>query len=98
MKGKAVDLMSTPWVEARVAWTHGSDYAQTHAVAEAAKDAGVQWICYESVRAPGNCCAAVLDVEALEMRQDTPQQTWHCKATREAVTMVHQGDRYDWTF
>jgi hypothetical protein len=98
VKGKAVDLMSPPWVQARAAWTHGSDYAQTHAVAEAAKDAGVQWICYESVRAPGKRCAAVLDVEALEMLEGTAQQTWHCKATREAVTMVHQGERHDWKF
>ena len=98
VKGKAVDLMSPPWVDARPAWIHGSDYAQTHAVGEAAKDAGIQWICYESVRAPGKRCAAVLYVEALEMLEGTSQQTWHCKATREAVTMVHKGDRYDWTF
>jgi len=98
VKGKAIDLMSPPWVEARDAWTHGSDYAQTHAVAEAAKDTDVQWICYESVRAPGKRCAAVLDVEALEMLPDPAQQTWHCKATREAVTMVHQAERHDWAF
>lgn len=98
VKGKGVDLMSLPWVEARAAWTHGSDYAQTHAVADAAKDAGVQWICYESVRAPSERCAAVLDVEALEMLQATPLQTWHCKAAREAVSMMHQNNRYDWTF
>ena len=98
VKGKAVDLMSPPWVESRVAWTHGSDYAQTHAVAEAAKDVGVQWICYESVRAPGNLCAAVLDVEALEMLPRVAQQTWHCKATRQTVTMVHRTERHDWAF
>ncbi len=98
VKGTAVDLMSLPWVEARGAWTHGSDYVQTHAMAETAKDAGVQWICYESVRAPGKRCAAVLDVEALDMLHETSQQTWHCKATREAVTMVHQGERHDWKF
>lgn len=98
VKGKVVDLMSPPWVTARAAWIHGSDYAGTHAVADAGKDVGVQWICYESVRAPDHRCAAVLDVEALKMLQGTAQQTWHCKATREAVTMVHQTERYDWTF
>lgn len=98
VKGKAVDLMSPPWVESRAAWTHGSDYAQTQAVADAAKDVGVQWICYESVRAPGNLCAAVLDVEALEMLPRVAQQTWHCKATRQTVTMVHQTERHDWAF
>lgn len=98
VKGKVVDLMSPPWVKGRAAWTHGSDYAETHAVADAAKDVGVQWICYESVRAPGKRCAAVLDVEALEMLQGVAQQTWHCKAKRETVTMVHQTERHDWTF
>ena len=99
VKGKVVDLMSPPWVKARAAWTHGSDYAETHAVADAAKDIGVQWICYESVRAPGKRCAAVLDIDALEMvTQGVTQQTWHCKATRETVTMVHQTQRYDWAF
>jgi hypothetical protein len=97
--GRVVDLMSPPWDKARATWTHGSDYAETQSVASAAKDMGVQWICYESVRASGNRCAAVLDVDALEMvAQGTTQQTWHCKATRESVTMVHQAERYDWTF
>lgn len=99
INGTVVDLMSPPWVKARAAWTHVSDYAETHSLANAAKDKGVQWICYESVRASGNRCAAVLDVEALEMVSQSPaQQTWHCKATRERVTMVHQNERYDWDF
>ena len=99
VKGIAFDLMSPPWHKARAIWTHGSDYAQTQEVANAAKDMGVQWICYESVRACGNRCAAVLDVDALDMvANGTTQQTWHCKATRESVTMVHQTQRYDWAF
>lgn len=97
--GTAIDLMNPPWDAARAAWTHGSDYSATQALAEAARDRGIQWICYESVRAPGHRCAAVLDVEALEMvAQGTTQQTWHCKATRESVMMVHESDRYVWTF
>lgn len=97
--GAAIDLTNPPWDAAKPAWTHGSDYTQTHAIADAARDRAVQWICYESVRAPGHRCAAVLDVEALEMvNNGTTQQTWHCKATREAVMMVHQSDKYLWTF
>ncbi len=98
VKGKVIDLTSPPWVKARAVWTHGSEYAETQAVADAAKEVGVQWLCYESVRAPGKRCAAVLDVEALEMLLDTPQQTWHCKATRVTVSLVHQTARYDWFF
>lgn len=99
VKGSAVDLMSPPWVKARAAWTHGGNYDETQALADAVKEQGIQWICYESVRATGNRCAAVLDVEALEMvSKSAPQQTWHCKATRERVTMIHENERYDWAF
>jgi len=99
VEGTAIDLTSPPWNAAKPAWTHGSDYSATHAVAEAARDRGVQWICYESVRAPGHRCAAVLDVESLEMvANGTTQQTWHCKATRESVMMVHETDRHVWAF
>ncbi len=97
--GSAIDLMNAPWEAASAVWTHGSDYTETQAVAEAARDKGVQWICYESVRAPGKRCAAVLDVEALEMvAQDTAKQTWHCKASRESVMLVNGQERYVWNF
>lgn len=104
--GTAIDLMNEPWVRAREAWTHSNDYSATQAVADAARDKGVQWICYESVRAPGQRCAAVLDVEALDVVEGmaaqgtpgTPQQTWHCKATRQSVMMVHGDQRHIWAF
>jgi len=97
--GVAIDLMRPPWHAAKPDWNHGSDYRATHALAEAARDRGVQWICYESVRAPGHRCAAVLDVESLEMvANGTTQQTWHCKTTRESVMMVHKTDRHVWAF
>jgi hypothetical protein len=99
VEGTAIDLMTPPWVAARAVWTHGSDYTEPQVLAEAARERGVQWICYESVRAPDKRCAVVLDVEALEMvAQGTTQQTWHCKATRESVMLVHGSDRYVWDF
>jgi hypothetical protein len=59
----------------------------------------VQWIRYESVRAPGYRCAAVLDVEALQMvAQGTTQQTWHCKASRHSVMFVHGTQTHIWNF
>jgi hypothetical protein len=63
VKGAAIALMNPPWVAARASWTHSTDYSATQAVADAARDKGVQWICYESVRAPGHRCAAVLTVD-----------------------------------
>lgn len=98
-RGSALNLMKPPWVKARSHWTHGSDYSATQALADAARDHGLQWICYESVRAPGYRCAAVLDVEALEMvAQGTTQQTWHCKASRQSVMLVHGNDTHVWSF
>jgi hypothetical protein len=99
VEGRAIDLMQEPWVAASAAWTHSSDYTETQAVADAARDRDVKWICYESVRAPSKRCAAVLDVEALEMvDQGNTQQTWHCKATRESVMLVHGTVRHVWAF
>lgn len=99
INGSAVDLMAPPWVAARAAWTHGSDHTHTHALAEAAAARGVQWIHYESVREPGSRCAAVLDVEALDIvANGTTQQTWHCKANRASVMMRHEQDCYVWDF
>jgi len=99
VSGAAIDLTAAPWVAARAVWTHASDYTGTQALADAARERQVQWICYESVRAPEHHCAAVLDVEALEMvDQGTTQQTWHCKASRHAVMMAHGTDRFDWSF
>ena len=97
--GISIDLMELPWVAAKDVWTHGSDYAQPHALADLARDHGIQWICYESVRAPGNRCAAVLDVEALERASpDSHHQTWHCRANRNFVMMANGPDRYRWEF
>ncbi|RFO94898.1 RES domain-containing protein [Rhodoferax lacus] len=99
VQGLALDLMQVPWVEARSAWTHGSDYSATQALAEAARYKGVQWICYESVRAPGQRCAAVLDVDALAMVDGgKTMQTWHCKASKDAVMMVCGADTQVWKF
>lgn len=97
--GSAIDLMAPPWVSAHAAWTHGSDYTHTQAVAEQAAERGVQWISYESVRAPGRRCAAVLDVAALDIvANGTTQQTWRCKANRHAVMMVRDQDCFVWDF
>lgn len=99
VQGIAIDLMKPPWVKAKAVWTHGSDYTAPQALADAARERGVQWICYESVREPGNRCAAVLDVEALEMAApDSQHQTWHCRATRNFVMMASGAQKYIWNF
>lgn len=97
--GTAIDLTSPPWLSARAAWTHGSDYRNTQAVADAARERKVQWICFESARAPGHRCAAVLALAALGMpAQGNCAQTWHCKTTRASVMLVRGSQRLAWSF
>jgi hypothetical protein len=96
--GRAIDLLDAPWVESRPAWTHRLDYSTTQALADAARTRQVQWIRYESVRDPGGVCAAVFDLAALDHVDLASQQTWHCRTTRTAVRMVHDGERYEWRY
>ncbi|MEY3123647.1 MAG: hypothetical protein RLZZ573_167 [Pseudomonadota bacterium] len=99
VQGQAIDLMVAPWLAARPRWTHGSDYTATHALADAARGQGVQWICYESVRAPGERCAVVLDVNALDtVDAGNTLQTWHCKASRDSVMMASTDKTHVWQF
>lgn len=99
--GVAVDLMAPPWVQARADWVHGSDYTATQAVAAQAQLRGVQWLGYESVRAPGERCAVVLDVDCLaEPRDglDSTLQRWACKADRDAVMFTRANETFGWEF
>ncbi|MFT3813656.1 MAG: RES family NAD+ phosphorylase [Acidovorax sp.] len=99
--GRAIDLLAPPWSTARALWTHGSDYTATHAVAAAAQEQGVQWLAYESVRAPGLRCAVAFDPDCLGEPPgglDKTMQTWHCKATRSGVMFTRGPERYQWTF
>ncbi|MBS0508235.1 MAG: RES family NAD+ phosphorylase, partial [Proteobacteria bacterium] len=57
--GLALDLMASPWNQARDLWTQGDDYAATQAVAAGAQQRGAQWLAYESARASGQRCAVV---------------------------------------
>lgn len=97
--GLAIDLTCPPWVAARSAWTHPADYTETHRLATQvrAQDA-VQWIRYESVRAPGHACAAVFTPLALRMDAlAASEQHWFCKATAQRVLMSDGQASFEWT-
>lgn len=96
--GLAIDLRQDPWRRHRAAWTDPLDYRATQALARAARGQGVQWLRYESVRDAGGDCGVVFDVAALDGIDLGRQQTWHCRATRAAVRMVHGEDRHEWRF
>lgn len=99
--GLAIDLTAPPWDESRSVWTRGDDYAGTHAVAAEAQRRGVQWLVYESVRAPGQRCAVVFDPDCLSEPPaglDATMQTWHCKATGTSVMFTRGRQRFSWDF
>ncbi len=101
LQGSALDLMELPWVRARTAWTHGSDYEANHAVAAEAQRRGVQWMGYESVRAPGERCVVAFDVNCLQepaQGLDSTLQRWACKATRSSVMFTREKETFAWEF
>lgn len=101
--GPGIDLTAPPWVAARALWTHGQNYAETHRLARAAREFGIQVIQYESVRSPGDTNFAVFTPEALNEPAgglDATQQAWTCAATKERALMWRDHDlsqRFEWT-
>jgi hypothetical protein len=87
--GRCIDLGATPWRGAASLWTGRDEYRHCRALADAAAERNVDWIRYQSVRRPDGRCGAVLNVMALSLAADFPQQTWACKTTREAVFLQH---------
>ena len=98
VQGRALDLLSLPWVLAPALWMHPSDYTETHKLATLVRDApsGVTWIRYASVRATDHVCAAVFDPRSLTMV--TPEgryEMWHCHTTASKVTLSNGRVRFD---
>lgn len=101
LEGTSIDLMEPPWVQARSAWTHGKHYGETQALAAEAQRRNVQWLGYESVRAPGERCVVAFDVNCLfepTPSLDSTMQRWICKATRNSVMFTRDRECYAWEF
>lgn len=100
--GIGIDLMATPWSEQRNVWRHPTDYSETQALAAAAEKANVQWIRYESVRAPNSPLAVVFTPTALNgstQEVNATLQEWTCKANLDRVVLVNKqsGVNVAWT-
>lgn len=98
VQGRALDLLSPPWVLAQALWMHPSDYAETQKLATLVRDSQteVTWIRYASVRANDHVCAAGFDPRSLTMV--TPEgcyETWHCHTTADKVTLSNGRVRFD---
>lgn len=74
----ALDLTQPPLANDRAIWTHPTDYAPCHALADTAHEAAIAALRYESVRDPAaRANLAVLDCHAITTPEPTAFQTWH---------------------
>ena len=84
--GTAIDLRASPFVRDHDLWTHRSDYGDCQAIGRMAREAGVQWLRYESVRdSRHGGCGAVFDARAFTSRVPTEQQGWILTVTQSRV-------------
>jgi hypothetical protein len=99
VQGEAIDLTAQPWVQARAQWTHPNDYTSSQALGALIREQDtVQWIRYESVRAPGHLCAAVFNPRVLRMNElRESEQRWFCKTTAQHVLMSDGAQSFEWT-
>ena len=101
VRGRAIDLMTTPFARDRARWTHRSDYVATQALAAKARHAKVELIRYESIRDPQRgACAAVLNVAAFHRSKPRQLQTWFIAASRAGVRCaqnVRNGPTWEFT-
>jgi hypothetical protein len=98
VQGRALDLLSHPWILAQALWMHPSDYTETQKLATLVRDSQteVTWIRYASVSATDHVCAAVFDPRNLTML--TPEgryEQWHCHTTADRVTLSNGRARFD---
>ena len=83
---KHIDLTKRPLVKDRAVWTHPTNYAPCHDLADSARDAAVAAIRYESVRDPERRAnIAILSPKAFAAKRPKALQTWRVFIRRHAV-------------
>ena len=91
--GRGIDLTTQPWSEHRKVWRNPTDYTATQALAEAAEAEHIEWMQYESVRAPQAALAVVFTPNALHgttQEVNASLQEWTCKTNRDRVVFVNR--------
>lgn len=78
-----LDLSAAPFDRQAQTWSHPTDYAPCHALADAARAAGVEALRYRSARDPGGLNVALLTCRAFSSRAPLGRQAWrlHLGAT-----------------
>jgi hypothetical protein len=86
VSGTAIDLRESPFDRDRDTWTHRTDYGPCQAMGRVAREAGMQWLRYESVRdSRRGGCGVVFDATTFASRQPTEQQGWILTVTQTRV-------------
>lgn len=94
----ALDLTAAPLARDAVQWQASRDYAACQAIGQAAREAGLRLIRYQSVRDPlGGMCAAVLTPDAFTART-LVEQTWRLAVTRTHVQWQRESVLHDERF
>jgi RES domain len=96
--GVELDLTATPWRTMRTAWRDPDDYTVCHQLAARLREAEAPKIAsirYESARRLKAMCQVVFEPAALSLPAPHSQQTWICKATRDAVYFTHDAQKVE---
>ncbi len=93
-----VDLREPPFSQDAAIWRHPTDYHATQAFAQAARDAKLGGIIYQSVRDPEpSWCIAVLGLQAFASRKPGPlMQTWWLAVQQDGV--IWRREQASWHF
>jgi hypothetical protein len=75
----AVDLTRPPFDRDETAWAHATDYTACQAIADIAREAGLQAIRYRSVRDPRGANIALLTCKGFGKARPLEPQTWRIR-------------------
>jgi hypothetical protein len=82
-----LDLTTPPFEKQQARWSHPSDYTACQALADAAREAGVQALRYASARAPGRNIA-LLTCRAFGSREPLERQRWRLHVDAPGVRAI----------
>lgn len=97
--GRAIDLAAPGFAAERATLMHPSDYAACQALADAARESGIDVIRYPSVRDPGGGAnLALLSCRAFAGPAPTGQQTWRLRISDTGVHAICEAPTARMTF
>lgn len=96
---RQLDLTRPPLVRDRKYWIDADNYSATQALADAAREAGIEVIRYESVRDPKHGAnLALLSPKVFTTHEPLEQQTWYLYLASSEANCVRDNSRETFTF